>query len=219
VVATSYELGWRGSLPGTGVALSGNVFRTDVRDDIFFVAPTATTGFFQNIGATRRQGIEASVRWATAGGAQLFLNYGRTDATFRTAAILATGRAPGNESVDPGDHIPMTPADRINAGGSWPLVKDAVRVRVDARYIGRQYLRGDEANVTARLPDYTVADASLELKLGRYEIRVMVPNIFDHHYVTFGTFAENPTEPGSPIQRFLTPGQPRHLLASLSVDF
>ena len=219
VVAMNYELGWRGSVPGTGVALSADVFRTDVQDDIFFVAPTATTGFFQNIGNTRRQGLEASVRWVTTGGVQLYVNYGRTDATFQTAALLSTGRAPGNESVGPGDHIPMTPADRINAGVSWPLVKDAVRVRVDARYIGRQYLRGDEANVTARLPDYTVADASLELSLGRYEIRLMVPNIFDHHYVTFGTFAENPAEPGSPIQRFLTPGQPRHFLASLSVDF
>jgi iron complex outermembrane recepter protein len=219
VVATNYELGWRGSVPGTGVALSADVFRTDVQDDIFFVAPTATTGFFQNIGNTRRQGLEASVRGVTKGGVQLYLNYGRTDATFQTAALLSTGRAPGNELVGPGDHIPMTPVDRINAGLSLPLLKVHARLRVDARYVGRQYLRGDEENVTARLPDYTVADASLELDFGRYEVRVMVPNVFNHHYVTFGTFAENPTEPGSPIQRFLTPGQPRRLLASLSADF
>jgi outer membrane receptor for Fe3+-dicitrate len=113
----------------------------------------------------------------------------------------------------------MTPADRMNLGASLPLVKEAVRLRVDARYIGRQYLRGDEENVETRLPDYTVADASLQLDFGRYEFRLMVPNVFNHRYVTFGTFAENPTEPGDPVQRFLTPGQPRHLLASLSVDF
>ncbi len=219
VVATNYELGWRGSIPGTGVALSADVFRANVRDDIFFVAPTPTTGFFQNIGSTRRQGLEASARWASAGATELYLNYGHTDATFQTAAILSTGRDPGNESVVPGDHLPMTPADRINAGASVPLVKDLVRVRFDARYVGPQYLRGDEENVEARLPDYTVADASLQFDLGRYEFRLMVPNVFNHRYVTFGTFAANPTEPGSPIQRFLTPGQPRHLLASVSVDF
>ena len=219
VVATSYEVGWRGSMAGTGLALVADVFRTDVREDIFFVAPTATTGFFQNIGSTRRQGLEASVRWATTGGVMLYANYGYTDATFQTAAVLSTGRAPGNESVQPGDHLPMTPADRINAGLSIPLVRSTVRLRIDARYVGWQFLRGDEENVTARLPDYTVLDGSLEFGLGRSELRVMVPNVFDHHYVTFGTFAGNPTVPGNPIQRFLTPGQPRHLLASLSVDF
>ncbi|HEY6224387.1 MAG TPA: TonB-dependent receptor [Gemmatimonadales bacterium] len=219
VVATSYEVGWRGGLPETGVTFAADAFRTDVRDDIFFVAPTATTGFFQNIGSTRRQGFEASVRWVTSGGAMVYANYGRTVATFQTAAVLSTGRAPGNETVAPGDLVPMVPADRINAGASFPLVKDAVRLRIDARYIGRQFLRGDEANVTPRLPDYTVADASFELDLGRYQARVMVPNVFDHHYVSFGTFAQNPTVAGSPVQRFLTPGQPRQLLASLSYDF
>lgn len=219
VVATNYEVGWHGSFPEKGLTLSADVFRTDVRDDIFFVAPTATTGFFRNIGGTRRQGFEASARWVTGGGAMLYANYGRTEATFQTSAVLSTGRAPGNESVVPGDHLPMVPADRINAGSSVPLVKSVVRLRIDARYIGRQFLRGDEENVTPRLPDYTVADASIELELGRYQVRVMVPNVFDHRYVTFGTFAQNPTVPGSPIQRFLTPGQPRHLLASLSLDF
>jgi hypothetical protein len=46
-----------------------------------------------------------------------------------------------------------------------------------------------------------------------------VPNVLNTKYTTFGTFAENPIEPGSPVQRFLTPGQPRHLLASVSVKF
>ena len=217
VVATSYEVGWRGGLPRTGVTFAADVYRTEVRDDIFFVAPSATTGFFQNIGSTRRQGFESSVRWVTNGGAMLYANYGRTIATFQTSAVLSTGRAPGNEAVTPGDHLPMVPADRINVGASFPLVKDEVRLRIDARYIGPQFMRGDEANVTPRLPDYTVADASCELDLGRYQVRVMVSNVFDHRYASFGTFAPNPTVAGSPIQRFLTPGQPRQLLASLSV--
>ena len=39
------------------------LFRTDVRDDIFAVSPTGTVGlFFQNIGDTRRQGLELSLR-------------------------------------------------------------------------------------------------------------------------------------------------------------
>lgn len=219
VVATTYELGWQLRRTATGLSASADVYRTDVRDDIFFVAPTATTGYFQNIAATRRAGVETAIRWASREGVQLYANYGYTAATFETTAVLSTGRPPGNETVTPGDRLPMVPAHRFNAGASLPLFKDVVRLRVDGRYIGPQYLRGDEENVEARLPDYALADASLEANVGRYSVRVMVPNVLDRRYVTFGTFAANPTVAGAPVQRFLTPGQPRHLLVSISADF
>lgn len=220
VVATTYELGWHYRPPSSdGVALGADLYRTDVRDDIFFVAPTATTGYFQNIGGTRRSGFEASVAWTARSALALYANYGYTAASFRTTAVLQTGRPPGNETVMPGDRIPMIPAHRANAGLSTPLAGDRLRARLDARYVGPQYLRGDEANVERRLPDYTVVDASLEASVGRYDVRVAVPNVFDHHYVTFGTFAENPTVPGNPVERFVTPGMLRHLLVSVSAEF
>ena len=113
----------------------------------------------------------------------------------------------------------MIPGHRANAGLSLPLEGERLRARLDARYVGPQYLRGDEENVGRRLADYTVADASLEATIGRYDVRVAVPNVFGHEYVTFGTFAENPTVPGNPVQRFVTPGMPRHLLVSVSAEF
>lgn len=222
VIATTYELGWRYRAPSPssrGVTLGADLYRTDVRDDIFFIAPTATTGYFQNIGATRRSGLEASAAWTAHSGLALYANYGYTVASFETTAVLSTGRPPGNETVTPGDRIPMIPAHRANAGISFPIAGDWLRARLDARYIGPQYLRGDEENVERRLSDYTVADASLEASVGRYDVRVAAPNVFDHAYVTFGTFAENPTVPGDPVQRFVTPGMPRHLFVSISADF
>ena len=219
VVATTYELGWHTRQPVAGWTAGADVYKTDVRDDIFFVAPTPTTGYFQNIAATRRAGFEASLRWVSAAGAQVYVNYGYTRATFETTAVLSTGREPGNETVMPGDRMPMIPSHRVNAGVAVPAFKDRLRFRADARYVGAQFLRGDEENVETRLPDYGVADISAEATLGRYELRLMMPNVLNTKYTTFGTFAENPTEPGSPVQRFLTPGQPRHVLASVSVKF
>jgi len=219
VVATTYELGWHTRRPAAGLSAGADVYRTDVRDDIFFVAPTSTTGYFQNIASTRRAGFEASLRWVSSAGAQVYVNYGYTSATFETAAELSTGREPGNEAVVPGDRMPMLPSHRVNAGVAVFALENRLRFRADARYIGRQVLRGDEENVEALLTDYGVADISMEVSLGRYELRVMVPNVLNRTYTTFGTFAENPTEPGSPVQRFLTPGQPRHLLASVSASF
>jgi outer membrane receptor protein involved in Fe transport len=219
VVATTYELGWHTRRPAAGWSAGADVYWTDVHDDIFFLAPTPTTGYFQNIDATRRAGFEASLRWVAPSGVRIYFNYGYTSATFETTAELSTGREPGNQTVVPGDRMPMIPNHRVNGGIAVSALKNRLRFRADGRYVGPQFLRGDEENVEPRLPDYSVADISVEASLGRYELRVMVPNILDAKYTTFGTFAENPTEPGSPVQRFLTPGQPRQLLASVSATF
>jgi iron complex outermembrane receptor protein len=151
-------------------------------------------------------------------------NYGYTRATFETTADLATPRDTAGELVTPGDRLPLVPAHRANAGVSLPVVGDrparpSLRLGLDARYVGRQWLRGDEANATRRLADYTAVDASLTTEWRRFELRAMVRNVFDRRYASFGTFAANPLEPGSPVQRFLTPGLPRHVVVSLSADF
>ena len=223
VIATTYESGWHFRGPGGHVDLSADAFWTDVSDDIFFVASNLTAGYFQNIGATRRAGIELAGQWES-GGVRLYANYGYTAATFRSAARLATPRDPAGETVVPGDVLPLVPDSRANAGIQAPVVAGgttgrSLRVGVDARYVGRQWLRGDEANTTRRLPDYAAADASLLLEWQRFELRCMVRNVFDRRYASFGTFAANPLAPGSPVQRFLTPGLPRHVQVSVSAEF
>ena len=119
----------------------------------------------------------------------------------------------------------MVPGHRVNAGLTAPILRPhgtesvALRAGVDARYVGRQWQRGDEENVTRRLSDYALADLSLTLTWRDFELRGAVRNLFDRGVFTFGTFAENPTAPGTPVQRWLTPGLPRHVQVSLSADF
>ena len=64
VIAHTEELGVRGRLPeisGAGSELSWTVsaFRTQLHDDSYGIATSVSSGFFQNIGDTRRQGLEA----------------------------------------------------------------------------------------------------------------------------------------------------------------
>jgi len=226
VVATTYELGWHLRAPTGGIDASADVYRTDVRDDIFFIASTVTGGYFQNIGATRRSGVELALQWRGASGVRAYANYGYTRATFETTATLATTRDTAGETVTPGDRLPMVPDHRVNAGLAVPILRShgtetgvSLMAGLDARYVGRQWLRGDEENATRRLSDYTVADLSLTLSWGDFELRGAVRNLFDRRVYTFGTFAENPTAPGTPVQRWLTPGPPRHVQISLSTDF
>src|SRR5216110_1211951 len=117
VVATTYELGWRARAPSGrgGVDASADVYRTDVRDDIFFIASTVTGGYFQNIGATRRSGVELALQWRGAVGERAYANYGYTRASFETTANLATTRDPAGETVTPGDELPMVPGHRVVA--------------------------------------------------------------------------------------------------------
>src|SRR6202030_3533418 len=84
VVTHTLEVGFRGRSPphGSGrLSWNASVFRTDAEDDIYGIATSISTGFFQNIGSTRRQGIESGIkydgdRWSTYG------QYSFIDATF-----------------------------------------------------------------------------------------------------------------------------------------
>lgn len=226
VIATTTELGWHFHGLQGRLDASADVYRTAVRDDIFFVASTVTAGYFRNITATRRQGLEAALAWLGPAGTRAYVNYGYTNATFQTTDTLATARATGRETVTPGDVIPMVPTHRVNAGVSVPVIgrhgaccDPSLALGVDARYVGRQWLRGDEANVTRQLADYAVADASLTLGWRDFELRAMVLNLFDHRYYNFGAYAQDPALAGSPVERWLTPSVPRHVQVSLSTDF
>ncbi len=217
VTARSYEVGAQARpLAWLDVALSG--FRTDVGDDIFSVAPTGTTGvFFQNIGSTRREGVELGLRGHFKP-VEAFLNYTFTRATFQDRVELFTPVPPGSETVRPGDSLALVPRHRLNGGlvyRPWPWLA----LSADARYVGAQFLRGDEVNRQPTLSAYWVANAGATVTMRGVEAFVRVNNVLDERYQTFGTFAANGREPGSPVQRFLTPAPPLSVLAGVQYAF
>ena len=217
VTARSWEVGAQARPLGwLAVDLSG--FRTDVGDDIFSVAPTGTTGvFFQNIGSTRREGVELGLRGRVER-VEAFVNYTFTYATFRDRVELATPLPPGTETVRPGDSLALVPRHRWGGGlvyRPWPWLA----LSADARYVGAQFLRGDEANVHRPLPAYWVTNVGATVTVRGLEAFVRVNNVLDTRYETFGTFAANGREPGNPVQRFLTPALPLNVLAGVQYAF
>jgi outer membrane receptor protein involved in Fe transport len=100
VRSTSYEIGARGNLTDS-IEWNAALYRTDLSDDIYFVAVNATDSFFQNVGDTRRQGLEMGFK-AKIGKARFGLNYALTDATFQSNLSLAS---PNNSSADPREII------------------------------------------------------------------------------------------------------------------
>lgn len=211
VKATTFEVG--GQLIVGSAILSGSAYRTDVRDDIILSAsdsaPAGSTidGFFSNLDKTRREGVELSVQLFVNGGHSLYANYAYTKATYQSVADIFSIREDfgGVNQVQPGDQIPLVPSHQVKVGGSFRLPAGFF-TGADGRYIGSQYLRGDEANEEPKLDGYFVADGRLGWHGGHgWEITAVVNNLFQKKYAAFGTFNVNQGG-GGVLERFLTPG-------------
>src|SRR5262249_61600964 len=93
----------------------------DSENDIIQVASIIQgRGVFQNVPATRRQGLEAGAQYQAAPWL-FYINYGLVDATYQFAGKVASPNNPsadadGNVFVTPGDHIPGIPLHQIKAG-------------------------------------------------------------------------------------------------------
>jgi outer membrane receptor protein involved in Fe transport len=215
----NYEVGFRARpFPW----LEGNLalYRSDVRDDIFSVSdPAELTVFFQNIGNTRRQGLEVGLRGFFQNVFETYVNYTLTRATFRDDIELASPRTPGiPQRVEAGNTIPSTPNHRVNAGIRYHLYK-WLALSFDLHYVGSQYLRGDEANTQSKLHSYVVLNAGIDMHWKNLRGFVKINNLGDNQYETFGTFAPNAKVAGDPIERFLNPAPPINVLVGASYRF
>lgn len=207
VKGKTWETGLRWSpLPAVYTILA--FYRTDLTDDILFrnEPQSRVLGFFQNVDATRRQGMELLLNGQWSWGSW-FLNYTLTDATFEDDVTLFTF---ANEDrlaqVKVGDRLPLVPPHRLN-GGFEVLLGQRWRVGVDALWVDAQRLRGDEANQGSRLEPYFVANAQISYQYKNFDIFARFENLFDENYESYGAFFEN-TLDGTGIERFLGPGAP-----------
>lgn len=225
VHATTYETGGQWLLGS--ILLRGSLFRTDIRDEIFFVASgnALLSGYFTNLDRTRRSGGQISAQGMIDDKTSWNASYTRTNATFespvqvfsiRSDDDFASSPLAGDNDVTAGDQLPLIPRDQAKAGVSMQLLPD-LGVGIDGRYTGPQWLRGDEANQTRTLPAYTVLDARAGLAGGPWSIAVQVTNLLDSHAAIFGTFNEN-RQTGE-IERFLTPLDARSIRLTVGRAF
>ena len=199
VVSRTVEAGARGKLDMT-TQWAIAAYRTDLDDDIQFISSGAgavNAGFFQNVGKTRRQGVEL---WGgtRVGALSLNLRYSHTDATFRSAFVAAS---PNNSAADDNGAIAVTPGNRIPG-----IPSDSAKLRVDydfddrfsvggsVVYASSQYARGDENNQDRHgtVPAYTVVDLDARYQAAKdIEIFVRIANAFDRRYQNIGVLGSN----------------------------
>jgi iron complex outermembrane receptor protein len=231
VTADTWEAGLRGhhGLSGATLTWSAGLYRTETHDDIMRVASAVRgRGFFQNIGETRHQGLEAQAQ-LTAGPWSAFATYAYTDATFQTPLTLTS---PDNPSADrgtglihvvPGDKIPDVVRQRLKLGLAYQAAR--WRLALDATTASGIYLAGDEANLQPRTPGYAVANLSGSWRIsGKLELFAVVENLTDRKYVTAGGFSQTDAvflseAPGAGDPHAFTPAAPRSALVGLRLSF
>jgi opacity protein-like surface antigen len=164
-------------------------------DDILNVSSPIIIGhgFFQNVGDTLRQGIEADASY-TRDRWKLYANFTSVDATFRNSLTLSSPDNPfadanGNIFVVPGDHLPGIPDFRLKLGGEYQIT-DPWKFGADLNVFGSQWIVGDESNQNPKVPAYWVVNLHSSYKLSdNVEVFGLVQNLFDQHYYTLGSFA------------------------------
>jgi outer membrane receptor protein involved in Fe transport len=233
VVSRSYEAGLRGTRELNIGALSWKLgaFRATNSDDIFAIPSPVLQGFgyFQNVGSTRRQGIEAQVI-LTSKTMQLYASYALVDARFLDTLQVGSNSpfadAGSNVRILPGNRIPAIPRNRIKAGIDYAIT-DAFKIGGDALFVGSQYYVGDESNQAQRLPSYAVFNLHTSYQIDKtFQVYARLDNVFDNRYATYGTFFDTGAVPnfangGAPFTdpRSISPARPRAFYAGLRATF
>ncbi len=233
VVAHTIEVGLRGDYAdGTGEKLDWNIgaFHTDSDDDILFVSsPTIGRAFFRNVGSTRRQGVEASLRFRTDR-LNAYASYAFTDATFQTAFTLSSENNPqadanGNIQVRPGDRIPGIPRHLFKMGADYNVTESWI-VGFSAIVASGKYLVGDEANLTPTTGAYGVLNIHASYRvIKNIQVFALVENVLNSRYATFGTFSPVSSDtpliqaPGSTNTRSLSLAPPIAAFGGVRVTF
>lgn len=233
VVSRTVEAGLRGS-QDLAIGTLGwklGAFRAENTDDILAIPSPALQGFgyFQNVGSTRRQGIEAQVN-LTSKTLQLSAGYSLVDARFLDTLKVGSNSpfadADGNVQILPGNRIPAIPRNRIKLGIDY-MVTDAFKVGGDALFVDSQYFVGDESNQAQRLPSYAVFNLHASYQINKtFQIYARADNIFDNRYATYGTFFDTGAVPnfannGVPFTdpRSISPARARALYAGVKATF
>lgn len=225
VVARTIETGVRGVWQEG--AWHVGVFRTSNDDDILFISAGSLTneGYFDNVGRTRRDGVELNISGNAGPRWSWFANYTYIDATFRSAFAVQSPNNPaavdGEITVEPGDRLPLVPDQLFKLGVRFAPIPS---IGLGANVLGSsgQYYRGDEGNLVEPIDGYAILNLRGELRVNAStELFLTVDNVLDTDYETFGVFGEAEDVLGDDFDdpRFLGPGAPRAAWVGIRTAF
>jgi outer membrane receptor protein involved in Fe transport len=214
VVARTVEAGARGTLWGSNLSLSVDLFHTINSDDIQFIATAASEGYFDNVGNTRRQGLDLAIG-GKLGDLAWHLVYSLVDATYQSSFLVngnsnSSANGNGDIQVNPGDRIPLIPRQTGRLMVDYDVDKNwdigATLVLSSGAYIhgnennanvaGSSNGAGDYIMGSGATAGYAVMNVFTTARVAkRLEIFLRINNLFDRKYATAGFLTRNSFEP------------------------
>ena len=195
VVAETIEAGLRGK--NGNIRWSAGLFQTTNKDDILFISAGERTnqGFFNNIGETKRRGLELELKGNTLNNRlNWFASFTHLQATFEENLKLSSPNNPfaehGEVDVIAGDRLPGLPENSFKAGTTFSLTPK-LSIGGNVQYTSDIILRGDEGNLDDPIDGYTLVNLHGEyVATKQLKLFVKINNAFDAEYETFGTYGE-----------------------------
>jgi outer membrane receptor protein involved in Fe transport len=234
VVARTVEGGLRGNLT-EDVRWSAAVYRTENSNDIQFITTPSVTngmGYFDNVGKTRRAGIDTNL----AGKLGQFgwnVGYSYVDATYQNDLTLANEvnsttvtDSNGNDviNVRKGDRLANIPAHQFKLRLTYAVTPDWL-VGSNIIAFSDRYMRGNENNShvdqgdsmgNGKVAGYAVVNLDTRYNIGNgWSVFGKAINVLDNEYNNGGMMGEsmftaNGVFTGSETNSgFLSPGAPR----------
>lgn len=214
VVAKTFEAGFRGKL-NNAINWTAGAYRTTNYNDLQFIASGTTgAGYFDNVGKTRRQGLDFGVN-GTTGDFSWSAGYSYVNATYQDSFEIASQanssrfvNADGNKVilVKSGDKLASIPEHQLKLRGEWRAMPNWT-IGATMVAFSDQYARGNENNKhkagvgvdgndyagSGKVAGYAVFNLDTRYKFANtgWQLFAKVNNVFDHEYYSNGLLGEN----------------------------
>ena len=146
-----------------------------MEDEIFFDPVLLPYGYNCNSPAkTRRIGLDTGFSWLRDKVAEASIRYGVVHADF------GSGEYHGND-------VPFVPNHRIRLEGGFWIFAD-LEIKGGYTFVSSQYLSGDYANQSDKLPSYSLFDVGVYYSPSwakGWKAAVVVDNLFDRNYCDY----------------------------------
>ena len=199
VVAKTVELGMRGK-QGRSFTWSAALYRTQLQNDIQFISSLgagSNTGYFRNVGAALRQGLELAVsdKW---GALRTSARYAYVEASYQSSFSInsptnSSADAAGNIQIRPGDMVPGIPRQTLKLRLDYDIASQG-SVGLGLNSSAGQYARGNENNQGANgsAAGFSVVNLDAHWQLAKdVEAFANIANLFDLRYANFATLGRN----------------------------